>query len=1101
MNEEIKQRLENLSPAQRALLNQKIKQKQLQTITKRQVNHPVPLSFAQERMWFLDQLNPDTSAYNRPTNIKFAGELNVAALEQSLNAIIHRHEILRTCFPVINEKPVQQIAPHFTLSLPVIDLSHLSIQERDIEVEKLAIQAAQQSFDLSQLPLIKGSLLKLAAQEHLLLLTLHHTIFDGWSFGVLLEELAEFYQAFVTKKPASLPELPIQYADFTQWQRNWLQGEVVASQLNYWKEKLGGSLPVLQLPTDYPRPAIQTYNGAAVSLELSPDLTTALKTLSEQQGITLFMTLLAAFQVLLHRYSGEEDIIVGTPIANRNRQEIEPLIGCFVNSLVLRTDLGGNPTFTELLQRVREVTLGAYTHQDLPFEKLVEELQPERDLSRHPLFQVWFNMLNLAETKLELTDVKLEKFVYKREIASKFDLTLYVDNKDHKIGLKFVYNTTLFNGDTIEEMSQHFQQLLAGITRKPEAAISSFSLLSKTASVQLSARRNLIQPSNPFEKFLKSEIQQSIPARFQKQVNKYPDKIAIKTKNYQWTYEQLNLAANHIAQKLLQHTPQEQTRIALLFEHDAPMVAAILAVLKLGQIYVPLDPNYPQERGSYILEDSLASLVLTNDENLDYAQSLAKGKLPIINTDQIEKTQVIAEINCQISWDTIAYLLYTSGSTGKPKGVIQTHENVLHFIRIYTNNLQISCQDNLTLLSYYGFDAAVMGIFGALLNGATLCPFDIKKEGIQILGKWLKENKITIYHSTPTVYRYFLDYSPERKQLEAIRLVVLGGEEVVKKDIEIYRQNFSKECILINLFGQSESSITLTNFINQDTLIPRNSVSVGYPVAETEILLLDSDGNCTNIIGEIAIKSPHIALGYWRKPELTDAVFLSDGTGNGRIYRTGDLGRLQSDGSLQFLGRKDFQVKIRGFRIELGEVEAVLNQHPHVFKTVVIVREDIPGDKRLIAYIIPEAQATLSPSELREFLKQKLPDYMIPSAFVQLDKFPLTPNGKINRRALPAPNWEEIDRKTFVVPRTEIEVKIAEIWSQVLDVKNMGVDDNFFDLGGHSLLATQVISRLFQVFGVKLSFISFFTTPTIAGLSQEIEKLRLVTDGYEEGEI
>jgi len=659
------------------------------------------------------------------------------------------------------------------------------------------------------------------------------------------------------------------------------------------------------------------------------------------------MILLAAFQILLYRYSGQDDIIVGTPIANRNRQEIEPLIGFFVNSLVLRSNLVGNPSFRELLKRVREVTLGAYAHQDLPFEKLVQELQPERDLSRNPIFQVWFNMINFTEsTLLELMDLKVENLL-SQENDSKFDLTLYLENKDKNIYLQWVYNKSLFNADTIQQMSKHFQQLLEVIVRNPEYSIANFSLLTETERYQLLSGRNLIQPSNAFSEFLKSEIKQSIPSHFQQQVEKYPHHFAIKTRNHEWTYQELNQQANRIAQKLLEYIPHEQTRIALLFEHDAPMVAAILAILKVGQVYVPLDPDCPQDRVSYILEDSLASLIITNDNNCGKAQELGGEKLLIINIDKIEITDSYEEINQEISADTIAYLLYTSGSTGKPKGVIQNHGNVLHFIRNYTNNLHIAAEDKLTLFSSCT-DAGVIDIFASLLNGATLYPFDIKQKGLANLSQWLREQEITIYHSTPTVYRYFVDSVTYKKDLNKIRLVVLGGEPVVKQDVEIYREYFADDCIFVNGLGCTESSFNLQSLINKETAITRNSVAAGYPFDDTEILLFDKAGNSTDIIGEIAIRSPHIALGYWRKPELSAAVFLPDPTGGERrIYRTGDWGRFRLDGSLEFLGRKDFQVKIRGFRIELGEIEAVISKHPDVLNTVAIVREDIPGDKRM----------------------------------------------------------------------------------------------------------------------------------------------------------
>ena len=1055
------------------------------------------LSFAQSRLWFIDQYEGANAIYNISQGLRLEGKLNIEALEKAVNALIVRHETLRTCFSSSEGEPIQIILPELTLAIGVTDLGELSLEEQDLQVQHLLTQESHKPFDLKNPPLLRVSLFRLGETTHILVLTIHHIIADGWSMGVLNGELSHLYQAACKKEIPSLPVLPIQYADFAQWQRNWLQGDVLESQLSYWKQQLGGSLPVLELPTDHPRPAIQTYNGATIFVELSQDLTNALKALSQQEGVTLFMTLLAAFQILLYRYSGQDDIIVGTPIANRNRQEIEPLIGFFVNSLVLRSDLVGNPSFRELLKRVREVTLGAYAHQDLPFEKLVEELQPERDLSRNPFFQVWFNMINFTEsTLLELMDLKAENLL-SREIDSKFDLTLYLENKDKNIYLQWVYNKSLFNGDTIQQMSKHFQQLLEVIVRNPEYPIANFSLLTETERYQLLSGRNLIQLSNPFSEFLKSEIKQSIPSRFQQQVEKYPHHFAIKTRNHEWTYQELNYQANRIAQKLLEYIPHEQTRIALLFEHDAPMVAAILAVLKVGQVYVPLDPNYPQDRVSYILEDSLASLIITNDNNCGKAQELGGEKLLVINIDKIEITDSYAEINQEISADTIAYLLYTSGSTGKPKGVIQNHGNVLHFIKNYTNNLHIAVEDKLTLFSSCT-DAGVIDIFASLLNGATLYPFDIKQKGLANLSQWLREEEITIYHSTPTVYRYFADSVTYKKDLNKIRLVVLGGEPVVKQDVEIYREYFADDCIFVNGLGCTESSFNLQSLINKGTVITRNSVAVGYPFDDTEILLFDQAGNSTDIIGEIAIRSPHIALGYWRKPELTSAVFLPDPTGGDRrIYRTGDWGRFRLDGSLEFLGRKDFQVKIRGFRIELGEIEAVISKHPDVLNTVAIVREDILGDKRIVAYIVLQPQATLTQTELRQLLKQKLPDYMTPSAFVFLEKLPLTPSGKIDRLALPAPDstGQNTD-EDFLAPRDELELQLTKIWEKVLKHKPIGVKDNFFSLGGHSLLGVKLFAQIEKSFQTNLPLSVLFQNPTVEEMAKVLRKEQVTPSWY-----
>lgn len=1082
--------------------NQKNHNSGLPPIPTRQKKQHIPLSFAQQRLWFLSQLEPNNNAYNMPLALQIQGSLNITTLEKSIAAIIQRHQILHTNFISLDGEPIQIVKDDINFQLSMIDLQNLPEQQREIEAKKIINQTIKKPFNLAKDSLFCVQILRLNSELHLLLFNIHHIIFDGWSDQILQQELAALYQAFSTGNSSPLAPISIQYADFAFWQHQYFTGEILASQLVYWKQKLGGTLPVLELPTDHPRPQLQTYQGASHSLILSPELTARIKSICQQESVTLFMTLLAAFNVLLYRYSGQTDIIVGTPIAGRNHAEIENLIGFFVNSLALRTDLGDNPSFRELLSRVRQVTLEAYSHQDLPFEKLVEELQPERNLSHTPIFQVWLNMINLDQEFLELDGLKIEP-VSIQETTAKFDLSLYIGEKNHQIHLRLVYNTLLFNADTIEWMGTHLQRLLAGISDTPEKTISSFSLVTATEIYQLSHLRNLVCPHNSFHQFSQHEIEQSIPARFIQQVNKYPHNIAVKTKNYQWTYKELNSQANQITQAIL--ATNTNTQIALLFDHDAPMIAAILAVLKAGKTYIPLDPKYPKDRVSYILEDSLTQIVITNRKNLQQAQELVAGKLPIINIDDMNINDSSIEINPEISPDTIAYILYTSGSTGKPKGVIQNHRNVLHFIRNYTNNLHISSDDKLSLFASYSFDAAMIDIFSALLNGATLYPFDIKTAGLTHLSDWLAAEKITIYHSTPTVYRYFMqslttNASLAIKKLAQIRLVVLGGEEVVKNDVKLYQKYFADECILVNGIGSTESSFNLQYLLDKKTQINQQRIPVGYPLEDTEILLLDALGNPTDIYGEIAIRSSHIALGYWQKPELTKAVFLNDPQGgNKRIYRTGDLGRLRASGVIESLGRKDFQVKIRGFRIELSEIETILNQHPHIQETVVIARADNSGEKQLIAYIIPSKnihqnnqntenhQFTTSQSSfingIQKHLQQNLPDYMIPAAFVVLDVMPLTPNGKINRLALPAPEFSTLESAEYTTPSDYIELELTKIWENVLGIHPLGLNDNFFDVGGHSLLALRLFDKIEKIFGKSIAVNILFQAPTIKQLA------------------
>ncbi|MEK8020608.1 MAG: amino acid adenylation domain-containing protein [Candidatus Parabeggiatoa sp.] len=1053
---------------------------------------PLVLSFAQQRLWFLEQLAGENATYNMFSALRLEGSLHRAALEQSLTKIVQRHETLRTTFPMKDGNPVVQLE-RFNYQLPVINLQALRKEEQEFEVQRLINEEAKYLFDLSKGPLFRTTLLQLSYDSYILLVNMHHIISDGWSIGILIREVGTLYEAFSQGKSSPLPPLPIQYVDFAHWQRQLLVGERLEKQLTYWKKHLANAPSLLELPTDYPRPPVQRFRGATKHLQLTPDLTGQLTILSQKAGTTLFMTLLSAFATLLSRYSGQSDIVIGSPIANRTQSQIEPLIGFFVNSLVLRLDLSGNPRFDELLKRVRRVALGAYAHQDIPFEQLVEERQPERNLSHNPLFQVMLVFQNTPTSTLTFRDLTVT-LLANDNLTTKFDLNFHWSESPQGLVGTLYYNTDLFNQATITRMLGHFQTLLEDIVTAPEKQLSTLRLLTATERRHLSTGGNLVHPTNPFIEFQKRE--QTIGERFEQQVRKYPNHVAVKTSRYAWTYRELNDKANEIAQTLLGES-QEEARLALLFEHDVFMIVGILSALKAGQTYVPLDPNYPYERLAYILRDSQASVVLTNSQNLSLAQTLTNNNLLLINLDDKKLGPSKNNLQSTVSPDTVAYLLYTSGSTGQPKGVIQNHRNVLHFIRTYTNNLHITANDKLILLSSYSFDAAIVDIFSALLNGATLCPVNLKEEILAHFSSWLIQEHITIYHSTPTVYRHWISTLTEEETFPQIRLIVLGGEPVYKSDVDRYKKHFSTDCLFVNGLGSTESTFSLQYFINRQTEVTRQAISVGYPLAETEILLLDDTGIETEIYGEIAIKSPYLALGYWQKPELTQTVFLPVQAGeNQRIYRTGDMGRLLSDGSIEFVIRKDFQIKLRGFRIELGEIEFVLSQHPMVQENVVLVYEEPSHDKRLVAYFVPNSKSIIETNELRHFLKEKLPDYMIPKAFIPLETMPLTPNAKIDRRALAQLSVdsyqlsEELSEENFVAPRTSDEECLAGIWATVLGIERVGIFDNFFDLGGHSLLATQVVSRICEAFSIKLPLINLFKYPTVAELAERVEITR-----------
>jgi amino acid adenylation domain-containing protein len=924
------------------------------------------------------------------------------------------------------------------------------------------------------------------------LITMHHIISDAWSMEIFIRELAALYEACVKAEDARLPELPLQYAEFAASQRRTLTGEALDTQLAYWKQQLAGALPVLDLPTDHPRPPVQTFRGARQLLRLSKETTDELKALSQSRGVTMFMTLLSAFKVLLHHYSGQEDIIVGTPIAGRNRAEIEPLIGCFLNTVVLRTDLSGNPSFTHVLDRVREVALGAYANQEVPFELLLEHLQPVRDLSRSPLFQVMFNLLNVPETQISLSDLLLE-IIPTPDQGSKFDLTLYAVEQEDTLGFIFVYNPDLFEERSIAHMRERFQALLLEIARNPQQP-TSMLLRQIEESLRPPARhRQLVRRDKTFVEFSRSEIEQSLPARFLQQVHRHSEKTAVKTRQHEWTYAELNRRADRVAQALLAQRGTHEERIVLLFEHDAPMIAAMLGVLKAGKTYVPLDPAYPRLRTEYILTDAQATSIVTDNRNLLLARELASSPthvramdqpLAIVNLDDPGSDIASVHPEPHVSPASIAYLLYTSGSTGQPKGVMQNHRNVLHHIRTYTNALGVNPADKLLQLASYSFDASVMDIYGALLNGATLYPVNLRAEGLSELAAWLNKEKLTIYHSTPTVYRYFMATLGDEQRLESIRLVVLGGEEALRQDVVYFKSHFGAGSVLVNGLGPTESTMALQYFLNHETEVPRQGVPIGHAVADTEVRLLNQAGDEVSGYGagEIEIRSAHLALGYWKKPEITRSAFsLDKEMPTHRQYKTGDMARRLLDGSLEYIGRKDDQVKVRGMRVELGEIEAQLLQHERILSVAVVARRTQRGEQQLVCYLTcKENEQKPTSGELLRYLKKRVPEYMVPTFYVVVDELPLTPNGKVDRRALPDIVAEQGEqREGYLGPLTAGEEIMAEVWTEVLGLERVGLNDNFFEVGGHSLLATQVISRVRETFEVEMPLRSLFENPTL----------------------
>jgi amino acid adenylation domain-containing protein len=1043
------------------------------------------LSCAQEGIWLFEKVQPGGFSYHIPAALRLCGRLDVAAVKRSFGLLAQRHETLRTVLVEQDGKAWQKILPDVGVVIPLWDMRALPAHERETIKARRLTEVLETPFDLARGPLWRVWLLQEGEEDYTLACVVHHLIADGWTMRLLLYDFAVSYRHVVSGAPLSWPELPFHYADFARWQRQVWEQEALPSEMSFWRDYLAGAPLMLELPGDRPRPALPTWRAGRCQTMLPKKLGERLKELGRSEEATLFMILLSALSVVLYRYTGQEEMVIGAPIAGRHRPRCEHVAGMFVNALALRSDLRGSPTFRELLRRVRAKTVSAYAHQDMPQERLVAELLPERDFSHTPLFQVMCNMLVTLPDLDEIADHMPGIAVSYDEMPEpgvKFDITLYAQEQKTGIALTLVYNRDLFLHDSMECLLGRFVTLLQNAAAEPEQKVSTISLLSAAEK----ARQEIYNvPRDPsVVKFSEADTQQTIANRFYREAMRYSERLAVKTENSPCTYRDLAEAAQRVAWQIDKQCGSGEGRVALLFEYDVAMLTAMLGALTCGKIYVPLDPLYPVERSRYILEDSEASAILTNNRNAALAQELCGGRLPVIVVDSEISGDAGRLTAAGVSPDTPAYILYTSGSTGKPKGVVQSQRNVLCHIRNYTNQLGIGADDRLTLLASYTFDAAVMDIFGALLNGAALYPFSIKEKGFVSLAHLLQNEKITIYHSTPTVYRHFLASLGEADacRFPHLRLVVMGGEEVTTNDVALYRRHFATDCVFVNGMGPTEATLALQYFLHHDTPLPRTVVPVGYAVPDTEVLLLNEKREVAEVYGEIAIRASQVSLGYWHQPELTAQVFLPDPQGGERrIYCSGDMGRLLPDGSIAFVGRKDFQVKIRGCRVELREIEAVLGGFAGVQEVAVVVRPEKAGEKSLVAYVVAHTQATLTPALLRDFAREKLPAYMVPAHFVLLPAMPLTPSGKVDRQALPAPPPSS-EETAFVAPRNETERILAQIWQEILRIEKVGVHDNFFALGGDSLTAIQVLGKAKNA-GLLLEPKLMFTCRSVAELA------------------
>jgi amino acid adenylation domain-containing protein len=1061
-----------------------------------------PLSFAQQGLWFINQLTPDTPTYNIPIVISLKGRVNLTILQDSLNEIIRRHEVLRTSFTVVDGQPVQVINQVVPFTLAVEDLRVLPESERTQTAQRLASELAQQPFDLSVQSLLRAKILQLSDKNFHLIVTLHHIIADGWSIGVLIKELAALYEAFSVGKLSPFPELPIQYRDFVNWQYKWIDSERIQSLLTYWKQKLQGELPVLNLPTDRQRSPVQTFKGAQAKLVLSPTLRKELKNLSQEQGVTLFMTLLTAFKILLYRYTGQTDIIVGSPIANRNRAEVEPLIGLFVNVLALRTDLSGDLSFQELLARVKSTALEAYVHQDLPFEKLVEELQPSRDLSYNPLFQVMFVLQNLPISNPRLSDVSV---TYEEGYngTSKFDLTLFMEDSEQGLVATCEYNTDLFNADTINRILGHFQTLLESIVSNSKQNISKLQLLTPSEVQQLLVAWNDTKTEYPEDK--------CIHQLFEEQVEKTPDAIALSARStdvvflvdepstasdrviQQLTYRELNDRANQLAHYLQKLGVKPEMLVGICMERSLEMVVGLLGILKAGGAYLPLDPAHPKERLAFILEDTQSPILLTQQRLIE--------KLPTNGTKVVcldsyweEIAQEFSENPvCKTNPANLAYVIYTSGSTGKPKGTLIPHRGLVNYLTWCSQAYPIDQGKGTTVHSSVAFDLTITGLFSPLLVGRQV-ELISEDQSIESLGNTLRQElNLSLVKITPAELLLLSKQLSPQEVAGITRAFIIGGENLLTENITFWKA-FAPETLLVNEYGPTETVVGCCAYRVPQAELDSSSVPIGQPIANTQLYVLDQEHQLVpiGVPGELYIGGVPLARGYLNRPELTAVKFIPNSFSNEpgtRLYRTGDLARYRPDGNLEFLGRIDHQVKVRGYRVELGEIEGLLGQHSEVQEAVVLMREDVPGDQRLVAYCVTNTEAVLTTSDLRNFLKEKLPEYMVPSVFIHLKALPLTTNGKIDRRALPMPDGDRPElEEVYVAPRSEMERAIATVWQEVLHLEKVGVNDNFFDLGGHSLLIVQVNSKLQELLKRNLSIVEMFQNPTINSLARYLSQ-------------
>jgi len=1112
-------RLSQLSPEQREALLKKLQQQKQQSsvpnssIPVQPRDQGLPLSFPQQRLWFLQQLEGASATYNVAAAIRLKGELNVEALRRTIEAIVGRHEILRTVFIEQRGQALQCVARAGHWLLPLEDISQLPVEERE-RVRKLRIrETAQTPFDIAQGPLMRTSVLRVGANEHILLTTMHHIISDGWSVRVLLREITAIYGAFCRNEMSPLPPLSIQYADFATWQRHYFDDKRLAPQLDYWRHQLAGT-EVLELPTDRPRPPQMSYRGTYYQFSLPKPLLDGLNRLSQQQGATLFMTLLAAFQALLHRYSGQNDICVGSPIANRTRSDIEPLIGLFVNSLALRSQLDAQQTFVELLKRLQKTTLDAYANQDVPFERLVDVLGVPRDTSHAPLFQVFFSLNNgEAERNLTLENLAAE-FLPADIDSAKFDLSLLATEYRDRLVCQLEYASDLFDRDTIVRMGLHFSEMIAGIIANPMARIGRLPLLDRDEQQQLLVDWNQTSHAYPHT---------TVTALIEAQAQKTPQAIAVRCGTATLNYAQLDARANALAAHLQQHGVVRGDRVGLCLPRSVDLITAVIGVLKAGAAYVPMDTSYPADRLQHMADNAGMKLLLTHSSLRDQMPAHQGMTAAIDDFDlTLSHLQQPGRVYVETDPDDLLYVVYTSGSTGLPKGAGVRHRNEVNLLQWYLREYAITEKDRVLVISAFGFDLTQKNLLAPLAAGASIVlPESDHYDHLEALNL-VRQQKITLLNCAPSAFYPLVAAAEKPEHLDSLRVVLFGGEPIRMENLARWFERREFAAHIVNMYGPTEcTDIAASYTVTQPKQFLTRSVPIGRPNDNVKLYVLDEllQPVPVGVVGELYIGGDGVGSGYINNDEMTAQKFVRNPFAPGLMYRSGDLVRYSSiksrvtaeeraeerrghhdtgndfadnnsAGNIEFVARADGQVKVRGFRIELGEIEAQLNRHAQISESVVTAVVSNAGAV-LVAYVVDHAagDAGVDTQAIQTFLRHSLPDYMVPSVVINIDRIPLTPNGKVDRKALPQPDLSQIGRKPYVAPRNDIETALCSIWQQLLDAESLGVHDNFFDVGGHSLLATQLITRIRDQFQLELPLKTLFEMPTIGGLAELIQSL------------